>query len=72
MMISHLDTLGGHSQERVPDSLDLGVHGRLAGEHHHHQLQGGEGGLQVAEHRLDLDTNIVEKCKKGMTYFKYT
>ena len=56
--MSHLDTLGGHSQERVPDSLDLGVDGRLAREDHHHQLQSGEGGLQVAEHWLDLVTKI--------------
>ena len=49
-----LDTLSRHPQQSVPHSLHLGVHRSLAGQHHHHQLEGGEGALEVPEHRLHL------------------
>ena len=34
-----LDALGGHTQHCVAHSLHLGVHRRLARQHHHHQLK---------------------------------
>jgi hypothetical protein len=33
---------------------DLGVHGRFAGQDHHHQLQRGEGGLQKPARHMNI------------------
>ena len=49
-----LDTLSGHPKHSVTDSLDLGIDRGLAGQHHHDQLESGEGGLEISEHRLHL------------------
>ena len=52
--VLHLYALRGHAEEGVAHSLHLRVHGRLAGQDNHHQLDGGELLLQIFEHRLHL------------------
>lgn len=50
--VLHLHALRGHPQHCVSHALDLGVHGRLARQDDHHQLQACIRVLQVPEHGL--------------------